>query len=226
MVSNLIRAGIPGGHVDDRSIEDVKPEAKYDQCHFFAGIGWAYALSWQEFLEGQSGRIMSLSKDSLRPTEPLVLTQNRRVQPATIFGEQVASKDGREWLAAVRPGANGKCLRPICRLRGWRALTATSNSQSHQQREQAKNNQTLETVLGIAGCAKARNSSTSPWEFLISLAFQDNQARHDGQPWDVATTIDSTERGQLKFTRCSWGSRRVGRLRATATPSFESRPRS
>ena len=38
---------IPVGHVDERSIEDVKPSelVGYRQCHFFAGIGgWAYAL--------------------------------------------------------------------------------------------------------------------------------------------------------------------------------------
>ena len=45
---NLIKAGhIAEGDVDERSI--VKVEAsdlrKYDQCHFFAGIGvWSYAL--------------------------------------------------------------------------------------------------------------------------------------------------------------------------------------
>ena len=45
---NLIAAGlIADGHVDERSIEDVKPSelAGYTQHHFFAGIGgWSYAL--------------------------------------------------------------------------------------------------------------------------------------------------------------------------------------
>lgn len=44
----LIKAGqIAPGHVDERSIEDVRPDelAGYTQCHFFAGIGvWSYAL--------------------------------------------------------------------------------------------------------------------------------------------------------------------------------------
>lgn len=38
---------IPAGVVDDRSIEEIKPEdiREYHQCHFFAGIGgWARAL--------------------------------------------------------------------------------------------------------------------------------------------------------------------------------------
>ena len=45
---NLITAGlIPAGDVDERSIEDVKPNdlRGYTQCHFFAGIGgWPLAL--------------------------------------------------------------------------------------------------------------------------------------------------------------------------------------
>lgn len=39
---NLIVAGhIADGDVDERSIEDVKPDdlKSYTQCHFFAGIG-------------------------------------------------------------------------------------------------------------------------------------------------------------------------------------------
>lgn len=45
---NLIAAGhIAPGDVDERSIEDVRPDdlRGYAQCHFFAGIGvWSYAL--------------------------------------------------------------------------------------------------------------------------------------------------------------------------------------
>jgi hypothetical protein len=45
---NLIGAGhIADGDVDERSIEDVRPDdvRGYTQCHFFAGVGvWSYAL--------------------------------------------------------------------------------------------------------------------------------------------------------------------------------------
>ncbi|WP_429497311.1 DNA cytosine methyltransferase [Robbsia andropogonis] len=45
---NLIEAGhIAPGMVDERSIEDVRPDdvRGFTQCHFFAGIGvWSYAL--------------------------------------------------------------------------------------------------------------------------------------------------------------------------------------
>jgi DNA (cytosine-5)-methyltransferase 1 len=45
---NLISAGhIAPGEVDERSIEDVRPDdvRGFTQCHWFAGIGgWSYAL--------------------------------------------------------------------------------------------------------------------------------------------------------------------------------------
>src|SRR4051812_37796245 len=45
---NLIAAGhIAPGVVDERSIEDVRPDelVQYRQCHFFAGVGvWSLAL--------------------------------------------------------------------------------------------------------------------------------------------------------------------------------------
>ena len=45
---NLIAAGhIAPGEVDERSIEDVRPDdlRGFAQCHFFAGIGvWSLAL--------------------------------------------------------------------------------------------------------------------------------------------------------------------------------------
>src|SRR5690606_18015116 len=45
---------IPDGHVDERSIADVRPDdlAGFRQCHFFAGIGgWSLALSLADWPE-------------------------------------------------------------------------------------------------------------------------------------------------------------------------------
>ena len=117
-LSNLIRAGlIPGGHVDDRSIEDVEPKdlKGYDQCHFFAGIaGWAYALElagvppdapiWTgscpcQPLSSAGQRKGHADRRHLWPAFQHLIAE---CKPPTIFGEQVASKDGREWLSAVR----------------------------------------------------------------------------------------------------------------------------
>lgn len=117
----LISGGhIPAGDVDTRSIVDVKPEDlyDYDQCHFFAGIGgWAYALQ----LAGWSGPVWTGSC----PCQPFSNAGSQRgtaderhlwpqfarliaeCQPPVVFGEQVASKAGREWLAGVRTDLEG-----------------------------------------------------------------------------------------------------------------------
>jgi DNA (cytosine-5)-methyltransferase 1 len=114
----LIAAGeIAPGHVDERSILEIKPDdlAKFDQCHFFAGIGgWALALRWAGL--GDAAGIWTGSC----PCQPLSCAGQRKGhaderhlwpafhaliakrRPATVFGEQVAGADGREWFAAVR----------------------------------------------------------------------------------------------------------------------------
>jgi DNA (cytosine-5)-methyltransferase 1 len=115
---NLIAAGfLPNGDVDERSIVDVQPDdlAGYVQCHFFAGIGgWPYALSLADWPEDEPVWTGSC------PCQPLSVAGQRKghvderhlwpafhrliaeCKPPTVFGEQVASKDGREWLAGVR----------------------------------------------------------------------------------------------------------------------------
>ena len=114
----LIAAGeIAPGHVDERSILEIKAEelAGFDQCHFFAGIGgWALALRWAGL--GDAAGIWTGSC----PCQPLSCAGQRKGhaderhlwpafhdliakrKPATVFGEQVASTDGREWFSAVR----------------------------------------------------------------------------------------------------------------------------
>src|SRR5690554_4930685 len=108
---------IPPGDVDERSIEDVTgADLKgYTQCHFFAGIGgWSEALrlaGWpadrpvwtgscpcQPF--SQAGKREG-TKDPrhLWPEFRRLIAERR---PSVVFGEQVASKDGRLWLAGVR----------------------------------------------------------------------------------------------------------------------------
>lgn len=115
---DLIREGlIPFGYVDERSIIEVEPEflLRWTQCHFFAGIaGWSEALrlaAWPEDRHVWTGscpcqpfssagkRGGSLDARHLWP-EFYRLIQVCR--PATVFGEQVASKDGLLWLDGVR----------------------------------------------------------------------------------------------------------------------------
>lgn len=122
---NLIDAGlIAPGHVDERSIEDVLPTelAGYTQCHFFAGIGgWSYALrlaGWpddkpvwtascpcQPFSQAGAGAGIA-DERHLWPAFKWLIEQQKR-KPSVIFGEQVASKLGREWLSGVRIDLEG-----------------------------------------------------------------------------------------------------------------------
>lgn len=114
---NLISAGhIAPGVVDERSIKDLVP-ADVDgtgQRHFFAGIaGWSLALRlagvpddadvWtgscpcQPFSE--SGARRGFSDE--RHLWPAWYSLIRECDPPVIFGEQVASDLGREWLDGV-----------------------------------------------------------------------------------------------------------------------------
>jgi DNA (cytosine-5)-methyltransferase 1 len=108
---------IAQGEVDERSILDVRPAdlRGYDQCHFFAGIGgWSYALrlaGWPDDRPVWTGScpcqpLSSAGKQKGHADErhiwPAFYELIAECRPSTVFGEQVASKDGREWLAGVR----------------------------------------------------------------------------------------------------------------------------
>ena len=105
----LIAAGeLPAGDVDCRSITEIKADdlAKYDQCHFFAGIGgWPLALRWAG-LEGVPGiwtgscpcQPFSCAgrrggTDDERHLWPAFRDLIGACRPAVVFGEQVASAD-------------------------------------------------------------------------------------------------------------------------------------
>jgi DNA (cytosine-5)-methyltransferase 1 len=120
---NLIANGlIAPGDVDERDIREVQADdvRGYTQCHFFAGIGgWSYALrlaEWDDDRYAWSGSC---------PCQPLSVAGQQRghadsrhlwpafydliaqCRPSVVFGEQVASKHGREWFAAVRADLEG-----------------------------------------------------------------------------------------------------------------------
>jgi len=105
------------GYVDQRSIEEVgaKDLEGFDQHHFFAGIGgWSYTLRLSGWPDTESVWTGSC------PCQPLSSAGQRKghadkrhlwpafydliaeCKPSVVFGEQVASKDGREWFAGVR----------------------------------------------------------------------------------------------------------------------------
>ena len=114
----LINAGLIGdGDVDERSIEDIKPDelVGYTQCHFFAGIGvWSLALrnaGWpdnrpvwtgscpcQPFsASGKSGGF-----DDERHLWPAWQWLVEQCRPSVVIGEQVASKAAEPWLDLVQ----------------------------------------------------------------------------------------------------------------------------
>ena len=120
---NLIAAGhIASGVVDERSICDVDSAdlADFTQCHFFAGIGvWSLALRragwpddrpvWTGSCPCQpfsaAGKRDGFSDERhLWPHMFRLIAQRR---PAVVFGEQVASRDGLEWLDLVQADLEG-----------------------------------------------------------------------------------------------------------------------
>lgn len=150
----LIRDGfIPPGDVDERSINDVQPQdlEDYTQCHFFAGIGgWSLALQiagwptnepvWTgscpcQPLSGAGKREGEKDERHLWPEFYRLISECR---PVRIFGEQVESGDGPEWLEGVsldleeigyRVGAVGlpsACVgAPNIRHRSWWVADST-----------------------------------------------------------------------------------------------------
>ncbi|PRE60562.1 methyltransferase [Burkholderia multivorans] len=115
---NLIAAGhIAPGDVDERSIEDVRPDdlRAYDQCHFFAGIGvWSYALrraGWPDDRPVWTGSCpcqpfsaagKGAGFDDERHLWPAWYWLIGECRPPIIFGEQVASKDIDPWIDLVQ----------------------------------------------------------------------------------------------------------------------------
>jgi len=102
--------------IDRRSIHEVQPDdvRDYTQCNFFAGIGgWAYALKlagwdstrpvWTASLPCQplSSAGQQKGEKDERHLWPVFFDLVKECRPAIIFGEQVASKLGREWLSGV-----------------------------------------------------------------------------------------------------------------------------
>ncbi|MDE2233590.1 MAG: DNA cytosine methyltransferase [Patescibacteria group bacterium] len=117
-LQELIADGfIPEGPVDTRSIVDVRAAdlGGYTHCHFFAGVGgWAHALQlagwpedrpvWTGSCPCQPFSVAGQKKGTaderhLWPEFHRLVAKRR---PPIVFGEQVASKDGRIWLAGVR----------------------------------------------------------------------------------------------------------------------------
>jgi len=123
------RGLIAPGVVDERDIQDVRPDEirGFTQCHFFAGIGgWPLALrnaGWpddrpiwtgscpcQPFSQVGNGDGAN-DERHLWPAFRWLIMQCR---PPVVAGEQVASKDGREWASDVQTDLENMAYRPAC----------------------------------------------------------------------------------------------------------------
>jgi DNA (cytosine-5)-methyltransferase 1 len=120
---NLIAGGhIAPGEVDERSIEDVKPDdlRGFTQCHFFAGIGvWSHSLrlaGWpddkpvwtgscpcQPFSAAGKGDGFA-DERHLWPHFFHLISERR---PQHVFGEQVASGNANTWFDLVQADLEG-----------------------------------------------------------------------------------------------------------------------
>ncbi|MGD9636843.1 MAG: DNA cytosine methyltransferase [Pirellulales bacterium] len=106
----------PESAVDERDIRQVDAAslAGFRRCHFFGGIaGWEYALELAGWGDAEvwtgSCPCQPFSDAGKRQAEaderhlwPAFLGLIAERRPPVVFGEQVASSLGREWLAGVR----------------------------------------------------------------------------------------------------------------------------
>jgi len=184
-IRELIKAGmIAPGEVDERSIVDVKANelAGYTQCHFFAGIGgWSYALrlaGWADDRAVWTGSCpcqpfssagKGLGEKDHRHIWPEFARLISECKPATVFGEQVASKAGRAWLSGVRlnletmgyaVGAADLCAAGVAapHIRQRLFWVADSDESGNYERARSGEQPICEPSAGLVGMADAETS--------------------------------------------------------------------
>lgn len=148
---NLVARGlIAPGQVDSRSILEVPSvELRSDrQAHFFAGIGaWSYALRlagisddwpiWTGSCPCQPFSVAGIGRgvEDERHLWPAWFDRIKKCGPPIVFGEQVASRDGRDWLSAVRSDLESVGYAvggPICAVRASARRISASESISER----------------------------------------------------------------------------------------------
>ena len=202
---NLMDAGhIPAGEVDTRSIADVRPDdlRGVHQAHFFAGIGgWPYALrlaGWPDDRPVWTGSC---------PCQPFSAAGKRRgtaderhlwpvfgrliaeCRPPVVFGEQVASRDGREWFSCVRSD-----LEALAYAVGGADLCAAGVGAEHNrariwwvadaERDQQPREKSRCRPAGRVGRLKQPVPWVDGWPIALSLL----RVVDDGLPRSVAAT--------------------------------------
>ncbi len=246
---NLIAAGlIPPGEVDERSIADVRAGdlEGFTQCHFFAGIGgWPLALGmamwphdrsvWtgscpcQPF-SGAGKRKGTADKRHLWPELQRLIAQRR---PPVIFGEQVASPDGRRWLAGVRAdleamghavGAADLCAAgkgaPHIRQRLWWVAYADGGLAGDRRVQPGRQHGQQPQNGGLGGLGDAHEPGPQG-RYLGGFGADERTAGSPGMAgfWDRYEVVRCTDGKARRFEPGSFplahgATRRVGRIRA------------
>lgn len=197
----LIKAGlIAKGEVDERSIEDVRPEdlRGFAQCHFFAGIGgWSYALrlaGWGDDRVAWTGSCpcqpfsvagQQLGTSDKRHLWPELRRLISECLPSICFGEQVASKAGREWLSGVRADveAMGYALgaADLCAASVWAPhirqrlyWMAISEVEQLRRPEESREHSEKVRVSGSNGSSSSRRSGS-----VSGMAHADFSCKHE-----------------------------------------------
>ena len=233
-VKNLIQAGyLPQGDVDDRPVQQVQPSDLdgYTQCHFFAGIGgWPLALQlagWPDDRPVWTGSC---------PCQPFSVAGKRRgssderhlwpefyrlieeCRPATVLGEQVASKAGREWLAGVFTDLENVgyavagadlCAAgtgaPHIRQRLWWVALSNGRHTSDQELQRSRQQRQFEEDGEPSGVADTQNSNgwwprpeTDVWGRSTKVGRPDTYSRiycWDGKARRIGTGIQPLAHG-------------------------------
>ena len=224
---NLIGAGlIADGVVDERSISDVRPEELFEftQCHFFAGVGvWSHALrgaGWDDDRPVWTGSCPCQPFSGAGKREGIADKRHlfpdwfhliRECRPSTIFGEQVASKDGLGWLDLVQADMEGEdyafapfdlCAAgfgaPHIRQRLW--FVAHSDHAGSQGRISGWPHSERQDQHGHIGC----DGTVSGMDNTIGIGR--DAGRHGDHGGDVGIEFDATfEDGSGSKTNGVWG---------------------
>lgn len=210
---DLIAAGhIAPGEVDERSIVDVRPDdlRGFAQCHFFAGIGGlSYALrlsGWPDARPVWTGSCpcqpfsaagQRKGTEDSRHLWPTFGNLIRECKPPVVFGEQVASADGREWFAGVHAD-----LEAMGYAVGCADLCAAGVASPHIRQRLYWLADADGRDAGTEGLQRSREHGQRPedHENLEGLGDATGEPiRRSGQPWEPSIAIE-----------CDDGFRRVG----------------
>jgi DNA (cytosine-5)-methyltransferase 1 len=226
----LIKAGhIAPGVVDERSIEDIRPDElrEFTQCHFFAGIGvWSYALrsaGWPDYRPVWTGscpcqpfstagkRAGVADERHLFPSWFHLIEQCR---PVTVFGEQVEASIRQGWLDLVQTDLEG-----IGYTFGAVGLPAAGFGAPHQRQRlffvanaigergrsgkswsQDASNAGESSKAGSLGDAEHDGLSSAPQYGSASETIQ-----HDSQRENGTSEPTRTSSSRVLPSKCFWG---------------------